>query len=160
MKIIEKKSVVPLPPTTGSISDTLNVDDKTTNAYSARVIDEMNTYSTEEKVVGTYIETDGTKKPIYRKEIGFNIPSTATTSWTGEPFLTDTNIKKLLRRDAIVWDQNRYGEYNLPFIEEGKLAYLVYNSPDKVKKLGIYNQTGSLLGGGGRCIVEYTKIID
>lgn len=41
MKCIVKKSVVELPQTTGSISDTTNIADKTTNTYSARIIDEL-----------------------------------------------------------------------------------------------------------------------
>lgn len=43
MKLIEKKSIVPLPEASGSISDTTNITDKTTNTYSARVIDEKDT---------------------------------------------------------------------------------------------------------------------
>lgn len=39
MKIIEKKSVVPLPQATGSIFDTTNISDKTKNTYSANIID-------------------------------------------------------------------------------------------------------------------------
>ena len=40
MKYIEKKSVVELPPASGSISDTTNITDKVTNAYSARLVEE------------------------------------------------------------------------------------------------------------------------
>lgn len=70
MRYIKKKSAVK--PITGSIVDTTNIDDKTTNTYSARVIDKMNTYSTEEQVIGTW--RDG--KPIYRKVIPFVTSST------------------------------------------------------------------------------------
>jgi hypothetical protein len=41
MKYIVKKSVVELPETSGSISDTLNIEDKTTNAPSIRLIEEI-----------------------------------------------------------------------------------------------------------------------
>jgi hypothetical protein len=41
MKYIVKKSVIELPETSGSISDTTNITNKTTNTYSARVIEEM-----------------------------------------------------------------------------------------------------------------------
>lgn len=40
MKIIEKKSTVKVDKTSGSIVDTTNIEDKTTNTYSARIIDE------------------------------------------------------------------------------------------------------------------------
>ena len=73
MKYIKRKSAVK--PITGNIVDTTNIDDKTTNTYSARVIDEMNTYSTEEKVVGIWI--DG--KPIYRKVVYFGALPNATS---------------------------------------------------------------------------------
>ena len=41
MKIIEKKSVVPLPQATGSISDTINVEDKVKNAPSINLVEQM-----------------------------------------------------------------------------------------------------------------------
>lgn len=41
MKYLEKKSIVPMEKATGSISDTLNIEDKITNTYSARIIDEL-----------------------------------------------------------------------------------------------------------------------
>ena len=41
MKYIVKKSVVELPPLSGSIADTRNVENKVENTYSARVIEEI-----------------------------------------------------------------------------------------------------------------------
>ena len=41
MKIIEKKSVVPLPQASGSISDTLQVQDKVNNAPSINLVQQM-----------------------------------------------------------------------------------------------------------------------
>ena len=41
MKIIRKKSVVSLPKATGSISDTINVDDKVKNAPSINLVQQM-----------------------------------------------------------------------------------------------------------------------
>lgn len=41
MKIIEKKSIVPLPQATGSISDTINVEDKVKNAPSINLVQQM-----------------------------------------------------------------------------------------------------------------------
>ena len=89
---IKKVSVSPIPEINGAVVDTLNVDNKTTNAPSVRVVEEiknntyvptdaiiaydgdtipegyeevdgLNDYSTEEKVVGKWV--DG--KPLYRK---------------------------------------------------------------------------------------------
>lgn len=41
MKYIERKTVVPLPEATGSISDTLNVEDKIKNAPSINLVEQM-----------------------------------------------------------------------------------------------------------------------
>ena len=41
MKYIEKKSVVPLPQAVGSISDTINVEDKVNNAPSINLVQQM-----------------------------------------------------------------------------------------------------------------------
>ena len=41
MKYIEKKSVVTIPPATGSVTDTLNIEDYRTNAPSLRLTIEM-----------------------------------------------------------------------------------------------------------------------
>ena len=41
MKFLQKKSIAEIPPATGSVSDTLNVTDKITNAPSIRLVQEM-----------------------------------------------------------------------------------------------------------------------
>ena len=67
MKFIKKVLVAPVNQIIGSIVDTLNINDKTKNTYSARVIDEMNRYSTNETIIGYFVKSDGTKKNVYRK---------------------------------------------------------------------------------------------
>ena len=64
MKIKKKNTTIPI---LGKIVDTENVEDKTSNAPSMRLMEEMSKekYSTEEQVIGTWI--DG--KPLYRKVI-------------------------------------------------------------------------------------------
>ena len=64
MKIKTKNTTIPI---NGKIVDTENVEDKTSNAPSMRLTEEMikEKYSTEEQVIGTWI--DG--KPLYRKVI-------------------------------------------------------------------------------------------
>ena len=64
MKIKKKNTTIPI---NGKIVDTENVEDKTSNAPSMRLTEEMikEKYSTEEQVIGTWI--DG--KPLYRKVI-------------------------------------------------------------------------------------------
>ena len=64
MKIKKKNTTIPI---NGKIVDTENVEDKTSNAPSMRLVKEMtkDIYSTKEQAIGTWI--DG--KPIYRKTI-------------------------------------------------------------------------------------------
>ena len=64
MKIKKKNTTIPI---NGKIVDTENVEDKTSNAPSMRLTQEMikEKYSTDEQVIGTWI--DG--KPLYRKVI-------------------------------------------------------------------------------------------
>ena len=71
MKIKKKNTTIPI---NGKIVDTENVEDKTSNAPSMRLVEEMakEKYSTDEQVIGTWI--DG--KPLYRKTIisNFEVP--------------------------------------------------------------------------------------
>lgn len=64
MKIKKKNTTIPI---LGKIVDTENVEDKTSNAPSMRLMEEMmkDIYSTKEQAIGTWI--DG--KPLYRKTI-------------------------------------------------------------------------------------------
>ena len=64
MKIKKKNTTIPI---NGKIVDTENVEDKTSNAPSMRLMEEMmkDIYSTKEQAIGTWI--DG--KPLYRKTI-------------------------------------------------------------------------------------------
>lgn len=64
MKIKKKNTTIPI---LGKIVDTENVEDKTSNAPSLRLAEEMtkDIYSTKEQAIGTWI--DG--KPLYRKTI-------------------------------------------------------------------------------------------
>lgn len=64
MKIKKKNTTIPI---NGKIVDTENVEDKTSNAPSMRLVEEMtkDIYSTAEQAIGTWI--DG--KPLYRKTI-------------------------------------------------------------------------------------------
>lgn len=64
MKRIKKVAVSPIPKINGSVVNTRNVEDKTTNALSIAQIDRENTYATVETFTGKYW-IDG--KKIYRK---------------------------------------------------------------------------------------------
>ena len=65
MKYIKKMSSAPLEPINGSVVDTFNVENKTTNAPSVRAVEDKLSYSTEEKQIGYWIDN----RPLYRKVI-------------------------------------------------------------------------------------------
>ena len=62
MKLIKRVAVSKIPKINGSVVDSFNVEDKTTNAPSIRAVEEKLSYSAEEKVVGEWFG-----KPLYRK---------------------------------------------------------------------------------------------
>ena len=67
MKIKKKNTTIPI---NGKIVDTENVEDKTSNAPSLRLVEEMtkDIYSTEEVRIGTWLN-----KPLYRKVINAGV---------------------------------------------------------------------------------------
>lgn len=77
MKIKKKNTTIPI---NGKIVDTENVEDKTSNAPSLRLVKEMtkDIYSTKEQAIGTWI--DG--KPLYRKTIVANFELQLATQVT------------------------------------------------------------------------------
>lgn len=90
MKIKKKNTTIPI---NGKIVDTENVEDKTSNAPSMRLVEEMtkDIYSTEEQRIGTWI--DG--KPIYRKTI---IDTTFRTDF----YSVANNIKQFVNQYGYV----------------------------------------------------------
>lgn len=90
MKIKKKNTTIPI---NGKIVDTENVEDKTSNAPSMRLVEEMTKekYSTEEQRIGTWI--DG--KPIYRKTI---IDTTFRTDF----YSVANNIKQFVNQYGYV----------------------------------------------------------
>lgn len=96
MKYIKKMSSVELPKINGSVVDTFNVEDKTTNAPSVRAVEDKLSYSLEEKHIGYWV--DG--KPLYRRTY------TSYEKQTGENleyyiFDTDTN-KNMKKAEGIL----------------------------------------------------------
>ena len=90
MKIKKKNTTIPI---NGKIVDTENVEDKTSNAPSLRLMEEMtkDIYSTEEQRIGTWI--DG--KPIYRKTI-------VDTTFRTDFYFIANNIKQFVNQYGYV----------------------------------------------------------
>ena len=88
MKIKKKNTTIPI---NGKVVDTENVDDKTSNAPSLRLVGEMikENYSTEERAIGTWI--DG--KTLYRKVVSAKFGTVVQdTETTVEILLKDVNF--------------------------------------------------------------------
>lgn len=99
MKIKKKNTTIPI---SGKIVDTENVEDKTSNAPSMRLVEEMtkDIYSTEEQVIGTWI--DG--KPLYRKVIDFGaLPSSPLYKYVNHNI---QNISQIVFLDGFCIDSS------------------------------------------------------
>lgn len=152
-KLVKKVAVTPVDPITGSIVDGTNIDDKTVNTYSAKIIDELvkEVYSTEEQVVGTWI--DG--KPIYRKviETGEISNSTDENTWN---ISIASNMKHIVNFNSVILSGSFY--FSSPRINVVDSAYTtmfyIFNGNLMIMK--------GISGGVSNSwhTIEYTKTTD
>lgn len=151
MKIKKKNTTIPI---NGKIVDTENVEDKTSNAPSMRLVEEMTKekYSTDEQVIGTWI--DG--KPLYRKVGTIKFTSIYSQGNFTVGSLISSNIK--------------YGTITKVFTDS-LLCNNLYNTFDSTIKSNIYvsAEGGYIFGFTTRenylnktiyVVVEYTKTTD
>lgn len=129
------------------------INSGSTNAVSnsaiTNYVNGLNTYSTEETVIGTWANSNGRKQPLYRKVISTNLPSTAS-SWV--------NVGTLPKNIKITKLQGTLGGYfPIPtYINESYYVALQYNAGEG-KLLAI---TNGYLGVTAEITVEYTKPTD
>lgn len=161
MKIIEKKSVVTLSPATGSILDTTNITDKTTNTYSARVVDEkiaensgVQIYSTTETKAGIWI--DG--KPLYRKIIETTAPKTTAngTYITGKTEIAD-NIDMAVIEYVFAIESNG-ATVSMPYVTNA--GYQLKSNIGVEKNLYVINGVTTYNNLPVKASVLYTKTTD
>ena len=146
MKIIEKKSVVPIDSITGSIVDTRNVDNLETNALSIAQMNRENTYSTEETFTGKYWIDE---KPIYRKVIQGTIPNEGT-------FLPiNLNYDTLVFERLSLVSTSGYIVTNGTFDTECILSYMIGVNTVYFSTVG-----SGFVGNEFTLIAEYTKTTD
>lgn len=129
------------------------VNSGSTNAVSnsaiTNYVNGLNTYSTTETVIGTWVNSNGTKQPLYRKVITTNMPSTAS-SWVSVGTLP-TNIKITKLQGTLG------GYFPIPiYINESYYVALQYNAAEG-KLLAI---TNGYLGVAAEITVEYIKPAD
>lgn len=152
MKYIKRKSAVK--PISGQIVDTWNVENKITNAPSIRLVEELHTYSTEETIIGTWI--DG--KPIYRKVIDFGaLPNNTTKTYDTGDLKIDTFTEPIRGTS-----ESATGFCSgVPFVHTGNNSYGVSISYSKnTNKISV--QTGYDRSPQTKTyvILEYTKTTD
>lgn len=150
MKIKKKNTTIPI---NGKIVDTENVEDKTSNAPSMRLVEEMikEKYSTDEQVIGTWV--DG--KPLYRKVVTYTATSTiGNTSETTNISINHniSNLNSIIRTQI---SDSVDGIY--PIANGGSTANVNYYT-SSVLNFRLVNIT--LTARTFYIILEYTKTTD
>lgn len=154
MKIKKKNTTIPI---NGKIVDTENVEDKTSNAPSMRLVEEMtkDIYSTAEQAIGTWI--DG--KTIYRKV--YHIDTVAGT--TQYQLDTNSNIDFITRYSGSIYNPSTGSLYALGSVHSENTSHnykqLYLNKNEQVLRMDIGDwQTTD--GWKLYIILEYTKTTD
>ena len=150
MKIKKKNTTIPI---NGKIVDTENVEDKTSNAPSMRLVEEMvkDIYSTEEVRIGTWLG-----KPLYRKIIETTMPETPsngvyiTKNTTNIPDMSFGYVSR-----AIAISNNQY--YTLPYINNSGYATKFFI---EIQDLILANGNTSFNNSKTFVVLEYTKTTD
>ena len=158
-KKIKKVSVAELDPITGSIVDTTNIDNKSSNTYSANIIDKFNSYSTEETVVGTWING----KPLYRKVMEVIIPTTTADGTVAETSYTvSDNVHRIINIQgyADVTTSASYTIYFPTVITNSNYKLFARQNISDNNKLQIQNAIKAFSGFTAFLTVEYTKTTD
>jgi len=125
----------------------------TTDTYNCNYINKLTDYSTDETIVGKWI--DG--KNLYRKVMTVAIPNTSVdgTFETAE-YTVDSNVDTLLIKEA--YREHNEGKHSpLPYISDGGYFIKIYNSRNDKNKIVIANSWHGSSDENAIVIVEYTK---
>ena len=127
---------------------------ETTKAPSVQAVNnkfnEISTYSTEEKVIGTWING----KKLYEKTIYINTGSTADTDVVIANLNID-NIEYLKIKDGSIFSNNNWWDVN--FYYSNTIYAATYIRPEENAIKGKY---GSYILGTGYITINYTKTTD
>lgn len=114
---------------------------------------ENNVYSTEEQVVGTWI--DG--KPLYRRTFQFKTPSTASTTFTS---IANTEIQDI--ENIVSWNGgiNTSNGYKIPIehVDSGAQTSILYDSGRH--GLRVFTKHAEYTNSDMFLTIEYTKTTD
>lgn len=124
--------------------------------YSANYVNTLNTYSTTEQRIGTWM----TGKPIYRKCFEVQTPSYSTApydyAWMD---VTDLNISVVTDLKAIIFNNNAM--FITPFAYDvGNSAHISLYYNRSTKKIQFASNTTTYNSLASRVIIEYTKTTD
>lgn len=153
MKIKKKNTTIPI---NGKIVDTENVEDKTSNAPSMRLVEEMtkDIYSTKEQVIGTWI--DG--KPLYRKVINAT-PTISNSSYQTISIKHNiSDLKNVYKCNAFLYNTGNTQTYILP--AETSATQAIGISEINSTNIIMYSKNDTWSGWIAEIILEYTKTTD
>ena len=153
MKIKKKNTTIPI---NGKIVDTENVEDKTSNAPSYRLVEKMtkDTYSTEEQVIGTWI--DG--KPLYRKVINA-IPTISNSNYQTVTIAHNINdLKNIHKCNGFLHNNGNTQTYILP--TDTSATQTIGIREINNTNIVVYSKNDTWSGWIAEIILEYTKTTD
>lgn len=153
MKIKKKNTTIPI---NGKIVDTENVEDKTSNAPSMRLVEEMtkDIYSTKEQAIGTWI--DG--KPLYRKVINAT-PTISNSSYQTISIKHNiSDLKNVYKCNAFLHNTGNTQTYILP--AETSATQAIGISEINSTNIIMYSKNDTWSGWIAEIILEYTKTTD
>lgn len=139
------------------------VDSGSTNAVSnsaiTNYVNGLNTYSTTETVIGTWVNEDGSKQPLYRKVVYLgNLPNASTKNIPHNI----SNLKMVTKFYGSFYAADYSSQAGLPYVVSNEnQAYFPYQINMDI------NQTNIVLISGvdrstykGQVTIEYTKTTD
>lgn len=153
MKIKKKNTTIPI---SGKIVDTENVEDKTSNAPSMRLVEEMakEKYSTDEQAIGTWI--DG--KTLYRKVINAK-PTISNSSYQTISIKHNiSDLKNVYKCNAFLHNTGNTQTYILPV--ETSATQAIGISEINSTNIIMYSKNDTWSGWIAEIILEYTKTTD
>ena len=152
MKIKKKNTTIPI---SGKIVDTENVEDKTSNAPSLRLVEEMvkDIYSTEEVRIGTWLG-----KPLYRKVFKnlTDLPNNKTLTVRLGILARNIQVHKV---EAFAIHKEQFNLIiPLPSYGSYPMGFNISSTNDEI--IAAFNTTNDRTNYTADVIIEYTKTTD
>ena len=141
------KKIAPVTPPNGNIKNSYGTSQ--TDTYSQEYINNLNTYSTDEIRIGTYLG-----KPLYRKVFELN-NITSSTSNTNFISLASLNIKDPVHLYGYYYASGN--KFSIPFTDSDANYSVMFVSGENNLRGRIVNSATSIYA---KVVLEYTKTTD